>query len=95
MCNEKVKQVMAEKRRMTLGQITDGLVSGELRREMKLSKEDFSRLVGVVRGTVRRVEGLEIMPSMKMVMNTAAAFRVGIDFPECGEVEVVPRRVKK
>lgn len=94
MLNENVKQVMAEKRRMTIGQLTDALVSGELRRELRLSKEDFSALVGIVRATVRRVEGFESTPSMRMVLNTAAALRIGIDFPECGKVEVVPRRVK-
>lgn len=94
MLNENVKQVMAEKRRMTIGQLTDVLVSGELRRELRLSKEDFSALVGIVRATVRRVEGFESTPSMRMVLNTAAALRIGIDFPECGKVEVVPRRAK-
>ena len=94
MLNENVKQVMAEKRRMTIGQLVDALVSGELRRELRLSKEDFSALVGIVRATVRRVEGFESTPSMRMVLNTAAALRIGIDFPECGKVEVVPRRVK-
>ncbi|MGV2721534.1 UNVERIFIED_CONTAM: helix-turn-helix transcriptional regulator [Enterobacter roggenkampii] len=94
MLNENVKQVMAEKRRMTIGQLTDALVSGELRRELRLSKEDFSALVGIVRATVRRVEGFESTPSMRMVLNTAAALRIGIDFPECGKVEVVPRRAK-
>ena len=94
MLNENVKQVMAEKRRMTIGQLTDALVSGELRRELRLSKEDFSALVGIVRATVRRVEGFESTPSMRMVLNTAAALRIGSDFPECGKVEVVPRRAK-
>ncbi|HEM8015162.1 MULTISPECIES: helix-turn-helix domain-containing protein [Enterobacteriaceae] len=94
MLNENVKQVMAEKRRMTIGQLTDALVSGELRRELRLSKEDFSALVGIVRATVRRVEGFESTPSMRMVLNTAAALRIGIDFPECGKVEVVPRRAR-
>jgi len=94
MLNENVKQVMAEKRRMTIGQLTDALVSGELRRELRLSKEDFSALVGIVRATVRRVEVFESTPSMRMVLNTAAALRIGIDFPECGKVEVVPRRAR-
>lgn len=94
MLNENVKQVMAEKRRMTIGQLVDALVSGNLRRELRLSKEDFSALVGIVRATVRRVEGFESTPSMRMVLNTAAALRIGIDFPECGKVEVVPRRAK-
>ncbi|EPN4102908.1 helix-turn-helix domain-containing protein [Enterobacter hormaechei] len=94
MLNENVKQVMAEKRRMTIGQLTDSLISGNLRRELRLSKEDFSSLVGVMRHTVRRVEGFEVTPNMRMVLNTAAALRIGIDFPECGKVEVVPRRAK-
>ena len=94
MVNENIKTVMAEKRRMTIGQLTDLLISGNLRRELRMSKEDFSTLVGVVRATVRRVEGLEITPSMRMVLDTAAALRIGIDFPECGKVEVVPRKVK-
>lgn len=94
MLNENVKQVMAEKRRMTIGQLVDALVSGDLRRELCLSKEDFSTLVGVIRSTVRRVEGFEATPCMRMVLNTAAALRIGIDFPECGKVEVVPRRAK-
>lgn len=94
MSNETVKKVMAEKRRMTIGQLSDLLISGKLRRELRMSKEDFSALVGVVRATVRRVEGLEITPSMRMVLDTAAALRFGIDFPECGKVEVVPRKVK-
>lgn len=94
MLNENVKQVMAEKRRMTIGQLTDALVSGELRRELRLSKEDFSALVGIVRATVRRVEGFESTPSMRMVLNTAAALRIGIDFPECGKIEIVPRRAR-
>ncbi len=94
MLNENVKQVMAEKRRMTIGQLIDSLISGNLRRELRLSKEDFSLLVGVMRQTVRRVEGFEVTPNMRMVLNTAAALRIGIDFPECGKVEVVPRRAK-
>ena len=92
--NENVKQVMAEKRRMTIGQLTDLLISGNLRRELRMSKEDFSTLVGVMRTTVRRVEGFEGTPSMRMVLNTAAALRIGIEVPECGKVEVVPRRAK-
>ena len=92
--NENVKQVMAEKRRMTIGQLTDLLISGNLRRELRMSKEDFSTLVGVMRATVRRAEGFEGTPSMRMVLNTAAALRSGIEFPECGKVEVVPRRAK-
>lgn len=94
MVNENIKTVMAEKRRMTIGQLSDLLISGKLRRELRMSKEDFSALVGVVRATVRRVEGLEITPSMRMVLDTAAALHFGIDFPECGKVEVVPRKVK-
>lgn len=92
--NENVKQVMAEKRRMTIGQLTDLLISGNLRRELRMSKEDFSALLGVMRATVRRVEGFEGAPSMRMVLNTAAALRIGIEFPECGKVEVVPRKAK-
>ncbi|MCX9039572.1 XRE family transcriptional regulator [Citrobacter portucalensis] len=92
--NENIKKVMAEKRRMTIGQLTDLLISGNLRRELRMSKEDFSGLVGVMRHTVRRVEGFEVTPNMRMVLNTAAALRFGIDFPECGQVEVVPRGAK-
>ncbi|MBZ0057131.1 MULTISPECIES: helix-turn-helix transcriptional regulator [unclassified Leclercia] len=90
--NENIKKVMAEKRRMTIGQLTDLLISGNLRRELRLSKTDFSELIDVTRATVRRVEGFEGTPSMRMVLNTAATLRIGIDFPECGHVEVVPKR---
>lgn len=92
--NDNIKQVMAEKRRMTIGQLTDLLISGALRRELCLSKEDFSKMVGVMRATVRRVEGFEGTPSMRMILNTAAALRIGIDFPECGKIEIVPKRAK-
>ncbi|HGY5109405.1 XRE family transcriptional regulator [Citrobacter europaeus] len=94
MINENIKKMITEKRRMTIGQLTDLLISGNLRRELRLSKTDFSELIYATRPTIRRVEGLEIMPSMRMVLDTAAALRIGIDFPECGKVEVVPRKVK-
>ena len=38
MVNENIKTVMAEKRRMTIGQLSDLLISGKLRRELRMSK---------------------------------------------------------
>lgn len=81
MSNETVKKVMAEKRRMTIGQLTDLLVSGALRRELGMDKTEFARLVSVMRSTIRRIEGLEATPRMGLIFNTAAVLRIGIDFP--------------
>lgn len=95
MDKEQVKAIQAEKRRLTIGQICDQLISGELRRELCMSKQELSEYLGVDRHTVGDVEGLEVVPSMKMVINTAAAFRFGVLFPDCGAIEVTPRRSKK
>lgn len=93
---EQLKAIQAEKRKLTIGQISDQLISGALRRELCMSKAELSEYIGVRRHTVGRIEGLESTPSMKVVLNTAAAFKFGVIFPECGVVEVVPRRrVKK
>lgn len=81
MSNETVKKVMAEKRRMTIGQLTDLLVSGALRRELGMDKTEFATLVSVMRSTIRRIEGLEATPRMGLIFNTAAVLRIGIDFP--------------
>lgn len=81
MSNETVKKVMAEKRRMTIGQLTDQLVSGTLRRELGMDKTEFATLVSVMRSTIRRIEGLEATPRMGLIFNTAAVLRIGIDFP--------------
>ncbi|CAM7702888.1 MULTISPECIES: helix-turn-helix domain-containing protein [Enterobacteriaceae] len=81
MSNETVKKVMAEKRRMTIGQLTDLLVSGALRRELGMDKTEFAGLVSVMRSTIRRIEGLEATPRIGLIFNTAAALRIGIDFP--------------
>lgn len=81
MSNETVKKVMAEKRRMTIGQLTDQLVSGALRRELGMDKTEFATLVSVMRSTIRRIEGLEATPRMGLIFNTAAVLRIGIDFP--------------
>ncbi|EAA1177358.1 XRE family transcriptional regulator [Salmonella enterica subsp. enterica serovar Braenderup] len=81
MKNETVKKVMAEKRRMTIGQLTDKLISGDLRRELGMDKTEFAELVDVMRSTIRRIEGLEATPRMRLIFNTAAALRIGIDFP--------------
>ncbi|EOX2030258.1 helix-turn-helix domain-containing protein [Escherichia coli] len=81
MSNETIKKVMAEKRRMTIGQLTDLLVSGALRRELGMDKTEFAGLVSVMRSTIRRIEGLEATPRIGLIFNTAAALRIGIDFP--------------
>ncbi|EAQ5903337.1 helix-turn-helix transcriptional regulator [Salmonella enterica] len=81
MKSEIVKTVMAEKRRMTIGQLTDKLISGDLRRELGMDKTEFAELVNVMRSTIRRIEGLEATPRMRLIFNTAAALRIGIDFP--------------
>ncbi|BDN97333.1 TPA: helix-turn-helix domain-containing protein [Citrobacter braakii] len=94
MCNELIKQIQAEKRRLTIGQISDSLISGDLRRELLMSKEEFSSLIVVCRISLRRVEGFEITPNMRMILNTASALKFGIDFPECGKIEISRRRVK-
>lgn len=81
MSNETVKKVMAEKRRMTIGQLTDQLVSGALRRELGMDKTEFATLVSVMRSTIQRIEGLEATPRLGLIFNTAAVLRIGIDFP--------------
>lgn len=92
---EQLKAIQAEKRRLTIGQICDQLISGQLRRELCMSKAEFSEYIGVRRHTVARIEGLESTPSMKTILNTSAVFRFGVDFPDCGVIEVTPRRTKK
>jgi len=90
--NEKIKAVMSEKRIYSIGQLVDLIISGDLRRELGLNKAAFSDLIGVNRLTLRSVEGLELTPSMRTVLNTAVALRIGIKFPECDLVEVSARR---
>ncbi|NUL35101.1 XRE family transcriptional regulator [Kosakonia sacchari] len=90
--NDEIKRVISEKRRYSVGQLADLIISGELRRELKLNKDTFSDFISINRSTLRRVEGLESMPSMRTVLNTAAALHMGIVFPVCDEIEVSPRR---
>lgn len=84
MSKEKLKQVIAEKRRMTIGQITDLLISGDLRRELEMDKTEFAELVSAMRATIRRIEGFESTPRMGLIFKTAATLRISIQFPECG-----------
>lgn len=81
MSEEILKKVRAEKRRLTVGQLTDQLISGSLRRELHMDKTQFAGLVSVMRSTIRRIEGLEATPRMGLIFNTAAALRIGLDFP--------------
>lgn len=93
---EQLKKIQSERRKMTIGEITDQLISGELRRALSASKEEFSGMIGIRRQALASYEGLETTPAMKTILNTASAFRFGVIFPECGAVEVVKRRrVKK
>lgn len=89
MSKKMVQKVMAEKRRMTIGQLTDQLVSGALRRELCMDKTEFAGLVKVMRSTIRRIEGLEATPRIGLIFNTAAVLRIGIDFP------VIEEKVKR
>lgn len=89
MSDEILKKIRAEKRRLTIGQLTDEIISGSLRRELCMDKTQFAALVGVLRSTIRRIEGLEATPRMGLIFNTAAALRMGLDFP------VIEERAKK
>lgn len=96
MDTEQLKKIQSERRKLTIGEITDQLISGELRRSISASKEDFSGVIGIRRQALASYEGLETTPVMKTILNTATAFRFRVIFPECTAVEVVPRRrVKK
>lgn len=72
---------MAEKRRMTIGQLTDLLVSGALRRELGMDKTEFATAGFSYAIHYPRIEGLEATPRMGLIFNTAAVLRIGIDFP--------------
>lgn len=82
MSKEKLKLIIAEKRRLTVGQLTDLLISGDLRCELGMDKTEFAELVSVMRSTIRRIEGLEATPRLSLIFNTAAALRISINFPE-------------
>ena len=85
--NDKIKTVINERRKYSVGELTDLLISGNLRREIGLGKDAFALFLCIDRASLRRIEGLETTPSMRTVLNTAAALKIGVEFPVCMPVK--------
>ncbi|WP_454889505.1 helix-turn-helix domain-containing protein [Serratia quinivorans] len=74
MKNAEVESIKAQSRKLTVGQIVDLIISGELRKESGMDKRAFSNLIAIDRKTLRTYEDWAGIPNLSVVFNIAQTF---------------------